>query len=165
MIRFLVCFSLLFCALNLSAQKIFVVRHAEKAVADPTMSSDVPLSEKGKQRAEALKELLAKENIQVIYSTNTTRTKTTGQPTADLFGITIQTYGPRPDSAFAATVRASGKNVLIIAHSNTIDEAVNLLMGETKVSGDLDEKEYNNLFVITKDGDKLDFERRNYGSD
>ena len=42
---------------------IYVVRHAEKAIAEPNMSSDVPLSEKGKERAEGLKELLKTKKI------------------------------------------------------------------------------------------------------
>jgi len=161
--RFLFIILLLVCTSQLTAQKIFVVRHAEKSVAEPNMSSDVALSDKGKQRAIALRELLAKEQIEVIYSTNTIRTKTTAQPTAELFGVPILIYGPRPDSAFAATVRASGKNVLIVGHSNTVDDVVNLLLARKEVPGDLDESIYNNLFVISKEGEQLLLEKKEFG--
>ncbi len=51
------------------------------------MSSDVPLSDKGKERAEALKEVLKNKKIAYVFSTNTIRTKSTAQPTADYFGL------------------------------------------------------------------------------
>jgi broad specificity phosphatase PhoE len=149
---------------NSFSQKIFVVRHAEKATAEANMSSDVALSEKGKQRAEALREVLEKENIEVIYSTNTIRTKSTAQPIADKTGLQIQTYGPRPDAAFAASVLASGKNVLIVGHSNTIDDVVNLIVGETGVEGDLDESQYDNLYVITITEKKPKLEKKKFGA-
>jgi len=159
-------FTILVClviGLTSFSQKIFVVRHAEKATADANMSGDVSLSEKGKRRAEALREALADETINAIYSTNTIRTKSTAQPTADKRGITIETYGPRPDSAFIASVLASGKNVLIVGHSNTIDDVVNLIMGEERIEGDLDESQYDNLFEITIKQDKKKLERKKYG--
>src|SRR5687767_8355694 len=79
----------------------FVVRHAEKA--ENTMSGDVPLSETGKQRADALKEALKKKGVGTIYSTNYVRTKSTAQPLADAIGITIQTYDPK-DSTFVPRI-------------------------------------------------------------
>jgi broad specificity phosphatase PhoE len=148
---------------NSFSQKIFVVRHAEKATAEANMSSDVSLSEKGKQRAEALREVLENENIEMIYSTNTIRTKSTAQPIADKMGLQIQTYGPRPNADFAASVLASGKNVLIVGHSNTIDDVVNLIVGETKVEGDLDESQYDNLYVITVNDKKPKLEKKKFG--
>ncbi len=164
MVRILIlCFGLFF-GFNSFSQTIFIVRHAEKQSPGANMSSDVELSEAGKDRAEALLGLMKKEKIAVVYSTNTIRTKSTGQPTANYFGLEIQAYGPRPDSAFAAMLRASGKNTLVIAHSNTIDDVVNLIMGETKVPADLDEKIYDNLYVVRMEGDKWVFENRKYGA-
>ena len=165
MMRFIICVCLVISSVTLSAQKIFIVRHAEKAAPGPNMTSDVPLSDKGKQRAEALREILRNEKIDIVYSTNTIRTKSTGQPTAELFGLTILTYGPMPDSAFAAQVRASGKNVLIVGHSNTVDDMVNLVLGKKKIESDLNDSEYSNLFVITNKDGELDFERKKYGED
>ena len=141
------------------SQTFYVVRHAEKA-AQPTgnmMSTDVPLSETGKQRAEKLKEILKSRKIGIIYSTNTIRTRTTAEPTANYFNLSINTYGPRPDSAFIELLRSRKENTLIVGHSNTVDDVVNMLCGESKVAGDLDESIYDNLFVIKRKGKRFIF--------
>ena len=58
----------------------YIVRHAEKVVVNGNssmMSNDPPLTEAGKERAEALKELLKTKKIGYIFSTNTIRTRST----------------------------------------------------------------------------------------
>lgn len=135
----------------------YVVRHAEKAAAGPNMSSDVALSEDGQKRAQKLRDLLKNAKITEIFSTNTIRTKTTAQPTADYFKKDIQIYGPRPDSAFIQLIKSKKKNVLIVGHSNTIDDIANGLSGEKKVPGDLDDSNYNSLFIIKVRGKKVSF--------
>ena len=139
------------------SQTFYVVRHAEKAVPTANMSSDVPLSEAGKQRAERLGGLLHNKKIGLIYSTNTIRTKTTAEPTANFFSLPINIYGPKPDSAFISLLKSLKKNTLVVGHSNTIDDIVNMLCGETKVAGDLDETIYDNLYVIKRKGKKFIF--------
>lgn len=146
----------------------YVVRHAEKAVPSEgtTMNTpnDPPLSETGLQRAEALKNVLQDKNIRYIYSTNTIRTRSTAKPISDLTGVSIQTYGPRPDSAFISQLKQLKKNTLIVGHSNTIDDIANLLAGEKKVEGDLDESVYDQLFIIRykNGGKKIEFMRVSY---
>ncbi len=140
----------------------FVVRHAEKAEA--TMSSDVPLSEAGKQRAEALRELLKKEGISHIYSTNYQRTKSTAQPLATATQQTIETYNPG-DTGFVTRVKQLGKgNVLIVGHSNTVDNLVNALMGRNVIPNDLPESQYGDLFIVRKKGKKYSFETKRFGN-
>ena len=46
----------------------------------------------------------------------------------------------------------------------TIDDIANKLCGETVVPGDLDEKEYSNLFVVKRKGLKYVFKRKQYGN-
>jgi broad specificity phosphatase PhoE len=75
------------------------------------MSSDVPLSPKGKERAEALKNVLQDKKIQNIFSTNTIRTQTTAKPTSDATGVNIDTYDPR-DTAFVARLKTIRTEVL-----------------------------------------------------
>ena len=140
----------------------FVVRHAERATAGPNMSSDVSLSEAGSQRAEKLKEILKAKKIGEVFSTNTLRTRSTAQPTADYFQLKIQLYGPRPDSAFIQSLKSKKKNVLVVGHSNTVDDIVNMLCGKTQVSGDLAETEYDNLFIIKMKGKKAGFIREKF---
>src|SRR5690242_8767846 len=135
---------------------IYVVRHAEKATPMGN-STDVPLSAEGEKRALALKETLKDKKIELIYSTNTIRTRSTAQPTADQFGLTITTYGPRPDSAFINLLKGSKKNTLVVGHSNTIDDIANMLTGTTAVAGDLKDSEYDNLYVIKRKGKRFVF--------
>jgi broad specificity phosphatase PhoE len=140
----------------------YVVRHAERAVQGQNMSSDVPLSEAGLQRAEKLKEILKNKKIADIFSTNTIRTKSTAQPVADYFHTNIQIYGPRPDSAFIQLLKSKKKNVLIVGHSNTVDDIVNMLTGNASVAGDLAETEYDNLFIIRVKGSNTSFRREKF---
>ncbi|TMI61593.1 MAG: histidine phosphatase family protein [Bacteroidetes bacterium] len=139
------------------SQTFYVVRHAEKAAQAANMSSDVPLSTVGKQRAERLGGLLHTKKIGLIYSTNTIRTRATAEPTANHFLLSINTYGPKPDSAFIKLLKSQKKNTLVVGHSNTVDDIVNMLCGETKVAGDLDETIYDNLYVIKRKGKKFIF--------
>jgi phosphohistidine phosphatase SixA len=152
--------SLAFCSCSHS---YYIVRHAEKATAEANMSSDVPLTEAGQQRSETLKEILKRKKIAYVYSTNTIRTKSTAKPTADYFGIPIEIYGPRPDSSFINLLKTKKKNVLIVGHSNTVDDIVNKLSGKGNVHGDLMETEYDNLFIVKKKGKHYMFYSERYG--
>ncbi|MGZ5285947.1 MAG: SixA phosphatase family protein [Flavisolibacter sp.] len=148
-----------------STTTFFVVRHAEKET--NTMTSDVALSEKGRQRAEALKELLKDQKIGTVYSTNYIRTKSTAKPLAEAVGVTIQVYDPR-DSTFISRIVNTGNkdregNMLIVGHSNTVDDIVNALMGSRVVPGDLPETQYGDLYVVKKRGKKFILDTRRFG--
>ena len=78
----------------------YIVRHAEKAAPDASMSTDVPLSEAGRERSLALQRQLQDEKISAIYSTNYIRTKNTAEPLSAAIGVPVGIYGPMPDSAF-----------------------------------------------------------------
>ncbi len=127
------------------------------------MSSDVPLTEAGQQRAIALKTLLAKKKIQAIFSTQTIRTTSTAKPLAELKGITIQLYSPRDTvDRFISRLKSIRKGaVLIVGHSNTVDDLVNKMMGQILLT-DLAETEYDNLFIVKRKGKKYLFERKKY---
>lgn len=162
MTRLFIACSLMILVFSSCSHSYYIVRHAEKAAQETNMSSDVPLTEEGRQRAEALKEILKTKKIAFVFSTNTIRTKSTAQPTADYFHLTTEIYGPRPDSAFIALLKSKKKNTLIVGHSNTVDDVVNMLCGEKKVPGDLPDTEYNNLFIVKYRGKKVSFESRRY---
>jgi phosphohistidine phosphatase SixA len=135
----------------------YVARHAEKMAQPANGSSDVPLSEQGAQRAKALKEILKDKKIAYVFATNTIRAKSTAQPTSDYFHLSTTMYGPKPDSAFISLVKSKKKNVLIVGHSNTVDDIVNMLCGEKKVAGDLPDAEYSKLYIIKVKGKKISF--------
>lgn len=143
-----------------SYHSYFIVRHAEKEAAGPNMmSGDVALTAAGKDRAQKLLELMQGKKLIAVYSTNTIRTRSTAQPTADYFHLPVMIYGPRPDSAFITELRKYKANVLIVGHSNTVDEIVNGLMGKNKLK-DLDDADYNRLFIVTMRGKKIFFEEK-----
>lgn len=151
------------------SRTIYVVRHAEKAVvpasADRMMASDPPLSTAGEQRAEALKSLLANNNIREIYSTPYKRTVATVTPLSNATGVAIVNYSPRPDSTNAMISRVlAGKkgNVVIAGHSNTVDDIVNGIAGKSVIGGDLPDSVYNALFILRVKGRNVKYERKNY---
>ena len=146
-------------------QKYFIVRHAEKAQASATMTmntpNDPPLTDLGTIRANALADRLSKEKIRKIFSTNTIRTQSTAQPVALLFNQTISTY-TEPDSTFIALLKGLHKNVLVVGHSNTVDDLVNGLTGR-KLLSDLPDKAYDNLFIVRRKGKKISFLQEKFG--
>jgi broad specificity phosphatase PhoE len=111
--------------------------------------TDPPLNRAGLDRAKVLRDSLADKHIGYIFSTNYDRTKSTALPLSELTGVEIKTYAGMPDQAFMDQLKSADKNVLIVGHSNTVDDIVNALVGE-KVLNDLGDSEYNNLFVVTK---------------
>jgi broad specificity phosphatase PhoE len=141
----------------------YIVRHAEKANATANMSSDVPLSAEGEQRAQNLKTLLQGKSFTAIFSTPYIRTQSTVKPLGEAEGIAVQLYSPRDTvDKFIDRVKAIKKgDVLLVGHSNTVDDLVNKLMGETLLT-DLAETEYDNLFMVKRKGKKYSFERKKY---
>lgn len=154
-----------------SSAQYFVVRHAEKAIpSEGTVMStpnDPPLSSAGKVRAIELREELKDDNIRYIFSTNTTRTISTAQPLNELRGAThIELYNTKDSlDYFIQKLKTIKKgNSLIVGHSNTVDDIVNKLCGEIKVPADLPDSEYDNLYIVTKKGNRIKFENKIYGT-
>ncbi|MGZ8516372.1 MAG: SixA phosphatase family protein [Chitinophagaceae bacterium] len=162
--NFLIVFSLSL-LVTACSRSIYIVRHAEKAVADGNtmMSTDPPLTEAGKERAESLRETLKTKRIGYVFSTNTIRTKSTAEPVRAYYDLVIETYSPSPDTGFINLLRSLKKNTLVVGHSNTVDDIVNKLCGSIKIPGDLPETEYDNLFIVKKKGSKISFENKKYG--
>lgn len=151
---------------------IYVARHAEKETGiDPvTMKTfgDPPLSPAGQERALKLKEILGSKNIKHIYSTNTLRTISTAKPLKELFlNMPITIYSMKQDSfnLFIQNVKNIKKgDVLIVGHSNTVDDIVNKIFGQTAVPGDLKDYEYDNLFILKRKGKGYKFINEKYGN-
>ncbi len=151
---------------------IYIVRHAEKEPVKPGApmmeAGDPPLSEAGRQRALVLRDLLGNRNVKYIFSTNYKRTISTAQPLKDSKGdLRIELYSSKKDSmdAFISRLKTiRNGNVLVVGHSNTIDDLANKLCGTTVVPGDLDEKIYDNLYAIKRKGDRYVFKGKKYGA-
>lgn len=145
-----------------SSTTYFVVRHAEKETQAANMTSDVPLSAAGKERAEALKAGLANKKVRHIYSTNTIRTKSTAQPLSEAISIPIQTYDAK-DTSFISKIQALPKgNVLIVGHSNTVDDLVNKLYPQAQLK-DLLDTQYGDLFIVKRKGKNYSFKVGHFG--
>lgn len=152
---------------------VYIVRHAEKAnaaidAATMQQTTDVPLSPEGEERALLLKQILGSKNVKHIFSTNTLRTISTARPLKEMYlGLPIQLYSSRPDSldAFISKIKKITKgDVLIVGHSNTIDDLANKLAGSHVVPGDLKDNEYDNLFELKRKGKGYHFKNEKYGA-
>lgn len=147
--------------LGCSTTRYYIVRHAEKESA-ATMTSDVPLSDHGTQRALSLKDALLNKNVQRIFSTRYARTLATAQPLSTATGIPIETYQP-DDSTFLNRLKeVSRGNILVVGHSNTVDNIVNGLAGK-EVLQDLPDTQYGDLFMVTKRGKKHRYSKAKFG--
>lgn len=144
------------CLLSCKTTTYYISRHAEKAGG---MSGDPPLTPQGEQQAIALRDYLAGKKIGAIYSTAYLRTKATAGPTADAYSLPVNNYSATAPNVLVDSLKANNKrNVLIIGHSNTVDDLVNRFVGTVAVS-DLPDSEYGSLFIVRKKGSSYRFEK------
>ncbi len=124
-------------------------------------TSDVPLSLAGKERAELLKNKLQPQRVNDIYATGTIRAQATAKPLSDATNVAVITY-KGIDSLFIKRLKALKGGVLIVGHSNTVDDLVNALMGKPVIN-DLPDSAYGDLFTIQKRGQQYAFSRDHFG--
>jgi broad specificity phosphatase PhoE len=151
------------CFLSCS-RTVYVVRHGEKTTSSDSakmMKDDPSLSEAGKVRALVLKDELVGKHIRHIYSTNTIRTRSTAEPLSEAIKINIETY--KNIDSLISTIKSAKGNVLVVGHSNTVDDIVNKLCGQLRMETDLKDGEYDNLFIVKIKGKKIVFDKRKYG--
>ena len=128
----------------------FLVRHAEKQEGD-----DPDLTQKGVERAKRLATILKEVPLKTIFSTDTKRTRATVAPIAELLNLEIVNYSAENQiDLIESTLKyGAGDNYLIVGHSNTIPNILNLFKGK-KVYENIDGSIYDDLFVvITKPGE------------
>lgn len=128
---------------------IVLVRHAEKL--DHT--DDPPLSAAGLRRAVALDDLLRGAGISAIVATEFRRTQSTAAPLAKRLRITPETIRALQVEALVARLRRSPADavVLVVGHSNTLPIILTKLGWTGTLS--LDDREYDDVFVITPRGE------------
>jgi broad specificity phosphatase PhoE len=129
-----------------TATTYILVRHAETTA----IGSNPNLSATGQARAEELKRILNKVPLNAVYSTTLNRTMQTAQPAASDHGLSIQNYDAFNPTAFIANtlVTYHEGTILIVGHSNTTPSFLNEMIGSNTYS-DLQENEYDNLFIVT----------------
>jgi broad specificity phosphatase PhoE len=141
------------CTAQNSPKTIYIVRHAEKQLE----GKDPELAYVGGVRAKKLAQILEKESIKRVLSTDFTRTRNTAQPTAAGAGITVAYYDPKNQEALVADLRSSEGNILVVGHSNTVSQLANAFVGEGEKFADLTDLEYDFIYVVTleKNGAKV----------
>lgn len=122
---------------------VYVVRHAERAE-DGT--NDPPISELGEARARAVAFMLDHVELTHLYTTDYRRTRSTVAPTAEATGLQPSVYDPRDLSGFAARLRRTPGNHLVVGHSNTSPALVEALGGDP--GEPIDEMEYDRGYVV-----------------
>jgi broad specificity phosphatase PhoE len=125
------------------AADIFLVRHAEKQ-SDGTR--DPGLTHEGLQRAAHLANLISSANIKTVYSTDYRRTRLTAEPSALQAGVEVTAYQPDQLAELANQLKKSEENVLVVGHSNTTPQLVDLLNGQS--GSDLPEWQYDRIYLV-----------------
>lgn len=162
--KLLFTFLLLFPCFLLQAQttQIYIVRHAEKDLSDKG-NPNPNLSEAGKQRAGKLLTTLKKVKFSAAYATPFSRTQQTIEPIALFNKIEITNYDPRNIKSLVEEIlsKYSGKNIIIVGHSNTILETLEAF-GVKKPFDTIAEDDYTNLFHLTIEKDKATLQSSRY---
>jgi broad specificity phosphatase PhoE len=126
---------------------VVLVRHGEKV----DESRDAELDDAGRSRARALAAILKDAGIGAVYSTDYARTRETARPTAETIGKPLEIYDGDELAAFAKDLRSRGGRALVVGHSDTTPELIQLLGGDPgpPIASD----EYDRLYVLTLSGD------------
>ena len=123
---------------------MILVRHAERTGNVDLLNAD------GLARAQTLSRILDETNISVIYTSTANRTKQTANPLATQLGIITSTYATSDLPALANEIKSmhKGKVILVVGHSNTVPQTINLL-GYSTVLPDISHDEYDNIYIVS----------------
>ena len=124
---------------------VLVVRHAEKEWED----GDPPLSEVGRERADALLRVVEESGVSVLFGTQYMRTSQTLEPIAERLDLEILVHEARDSEGLARRILAehAGRVVLVSGHSNTVPEIVAALGAPEP--DPIDDPEYDNLYIVS----------------
>ena len=124
---------------------VFVVRHLQKGEgADPSLTAE------GAANAQQLAAMLKDKGIVAIFATPTRRAMETGAPLATALGIAVTPYDPARPAELAAKAAAAAGSVLIVGHSNTVPDLVQLFGGARPAP--LADGDYGTVYDVEPDG-------------
>jgi len=125
-----------------SATTILVVRHAERAGDADSISAA------GEWRAKALANVALNAGVKAIYCSDTRRNALTAVPVATALSLKPTVYPAKETKVLVDRIfnLNEGSVVLVIGHSNTVDDII-ADAGGPKLE-DLPEDEYDRLFVV-----------------
>ncbi len=144
------------------ASVVYVLRHAERADTD-TPERDPHLSAAGHARARQLADLLVVEDISTVRSSDYYRTRETAQPLATRLGLPVQIYDPGALAELAAELDELPGRHVVVGHSNTTPQLVELLGGDPGEPID-DAVEFDRLYVVFRDADGVTTLHLRYGA-
>jgi 2,3-bisphosphoglycerate-dependent phosphoglycerate mutase len=150
---------------NEALTTIYLVRHAEKDTTDAS-NEDPELTEVGHARAEALRVLLAEEEVQALYATKYVRTGQTLQPLAQERNIQVVQYEGHDYQALKERLLRDhrGQTVLVAGHSNTLLPIIEAF-GAEKPFAEIADNAYSYLFKLVVDSeDNTKVEVRTFGA-
>ena len=124
----------------------YFIRHAEKDNSD-SENTDPELNQDGLGRAMHWAEILKDVPLDAIYSTDYRRTSMTASPIAVKQDIDVAYYDARIIDIEEFKTVNQNKNVLVVGHSNTTPDFVNMMLGEVKYEP-MDESDNGSLFVV-----------------
>ncbi len=138
---------------------IILLRHAEKDTLSEADEFDPDLTSEGRLRSERLVKILKKYNARRIYSTDFKRTRLTVTPWAEKaerqYRLPIKIYDAQKLNEFADfLMQGKARRIVVVGHSNSIPRLANLLIKQQKYK-DLDESEYNKIWIIKIKGNKI----------
>ena len=124
----------------------YFIRHAEKDLSNKT-DRDPALTAQGIERSKGWATYFADKEIDMIYSSPYKRTRQTAAPIATSLELPVEEYDPRKlyDEAFQKAT--TGKNVVVVGHSNTTPVFVNKILGKDTYPW-LDESIYNKVYIV-----------------
>jgi broad specificity phosphatase PhoE len=137
-------------------QIVVIVRHAEKATDDP---KDPSLSVEGQARAARLATALKGLDLRAAYATQYRRTQLTATPAAKACGleVTVRPIVASNEATYARDLAHEirqgppGQAVLVVGHSNTVPELVQVLTGTTPEP--IGEAEFDRVYVVSLPAD------------
>ena len=133
---------------------VILVRHAEKAAADP-QERDPSLSPKGHDRAARLMKLLGNASITRLVASEYKRTQQTLAPLADRVGKPVETRSAAHSSDLVHELQDAppGSTTVVATHSNVIPQLVRELGGgplsRLDEAGNLPETEFGRVLVLS----------------
>lgn len=132
-----------------SYSTIVLTRHAERI----SKENDSKLTKEGETRAQNLKNILLPMTPDRIYTSSYTRCVLTTLPLARAMAKPNVHYDVSDSKALLNTILNEHKTskAVIIGHSNTIPEMLNLLSGSDKYQT-FDDNEYSKLFLVQTKG-------------
>ena len=141
----------------LSESVYYFIRHAEKDRSSPE-NKNPELNQQGKIRALNWLYFFRDIPLKKIYSTNYNRTIQTVKQIAEEKNITISYYSPENIDVENFKKQNKNMSILVVGHSNTTPELVNLIIGENKFEK-MNDNDNSSLFVIRELAGNVTVER------